>query len=869
MQQGEITEDLWVHLVDEIHARHEKVKVVKLGDKIRNDAKIPGDYGSSWQLYKKSLEQKGLSENSILNIEKSSFSILQHLSMDTSDSGPTKGLVIGNVQSGKTANMAGLMAMAADNGFNVFIILSGVIENLRQQTATRLYNDMTPKGSSNLQWQTINQPSPNSRLPEHNISSYNLEENGKKRYFTVVLKNKKRLENLIKWLLEDEKKAKQMKILVIDDEADQASVNTLKIEEEDRTAINRLIKELVHSSKFGGMNYISYTATPYANVLNETTIDSLYPKDFIISLEPSEDYIGPKQIFGMEEPEAVPTVNIIREISDADAALIREIQNEDLGEDIPRSFKQSIQWFVLTVATMRYLEYKNPISMLVHTSFKIIEHQIIADKIEQYVKYMKENYEDTLKELRELYENEKIEFKRNYFLRGMKDYSTPDQVPDYPLFEEIKPELDFIFRLNDNELISHIPIGESGAPKYHKGFHLAIDNSKSQADQQIVRLVYPDKKQMPDMAPAFIVVGGNTLSRGLTLEGLTSTYFLRTTNQADTLMQMGRWFGYRKGYELFPRVWLENIARERFEFLSQMNEELREDVAEYAVNGKSPSEFGPKIKNSYKNNLIKITSNNKMQAAVGAEFDFTGFNSQTIYFEKNVNKLEHNLSLTKSFLNSLPKPEISSNKMIFRDIDKQVVHDYLKNYQVCEKDIQMSCIPALMDWIEENNDLFNNWNIIYSYRNASKNQQNADLEWQIQGENPGANIRTKLTSRSNEEIANIGALRTPADLVADTNYEGANISSTKDVYQIREQAGLSTVPQLIIYKLDKDQRTKKEYLADVNKESSRREPLNFPVDIIGLNIMIPGIANSDTNVKYVTAHINLSSQSVEEEVEED
>ncbi|WP_322560418.1 Z1 domain-containing protein, partial [Staphylococcus haemolyticus] len=104
---------------------------------------------------------------------------------------------------------------------------------------------------------------------------------------------------------------------------------------------------------------------------------------------------------------------------------------------------------------------------------------------------------------------------------------------------------------------------------FHRGIHLAIDNSRTKINNQQVRLIYPEKNNMPEVAPAFIVIGGNTLSRGLTLEGLTTTYFLRTTNQADTLMQMGRWFGYRKGYEIFPRVWLDNMANKRFLFLSQ------------------------------------------------------------------------------------------------------------------------------------------------------------------------------------------------------------------------------------------------------------------------------------------------------------
>ena len=168
-------------------------------------------------------------------------------------------------------------------------------------------------------------------------------------------------------------------------------------------------------------------------------------------------------------------------------------------------------------------------------------------------------------QLKVMYENESLDFKRSYFLEGMKEYSTKEEVPDYPEWEEVSRYIERMIRLDMDEFISHIPIGEEGQPKYHKGFHLVIDNSKAKAENQIVRLVYPKVKAM-NPAPAFIVIGGNTLSRGLTLEGLTTTYFLRTTNQADTLMQMARWFGYRKGYEIFPRIWLDSEALERYQF---------------------------------------------------------------------------------------------------------------------------------------------------------------------------------------------------------------------------------------------------------------------------------------------------------------
>ena len=866
LKEEELDVDIWNKIIDYFENREKKHKVVKLGKDIFNDAKIPVDKYSAWQLYKNGLIKQNWSDNSIKNIEKSSHEILKNLSMDTVESGPIKGLVVGNVQSGKTANMAGLMAMAADNGFNYFIIFSGVIENLRQQTANRLYGDMNTAGNGNLHWHQVDNPSLRSKLPEHNISNFNLDTSAKDRYFTVCLKNSTRLNSLIKWLYDDVNKAKQLKILVIDDEADQASVNTRKIKEEDRTEINRLILNLVNTDKVKGMNYIAYTATPYANILNETGKNTLYPKDFIALLEPSEDYIGPKQIFGTEEPEMSPYIDIVRHIPSADVESIREAQKENQELPLVNSLIDSLHWFVLTVAAMRAIDYRKPISMLVHTSFRIDHHKSIAKKIEEYLRDFKINYKKVMPKLKEMYENESLDHKRSYFLVGMKEYSTKDSVPDYPEWEEIERYIERMIRLDMDEFISHIPIGEEGQPKYHKGFHLVIDNSKAKADNQIVRLVYP-KKQNSNTAPAFIVVGGNTLSRGLTLEGLTTTYFLRTTNQADTLMQMARWFGYRKGYEIFPRVWLDSEALERYQFLSQMNEELREEIALYAQNGLTPTIYAPRVKNSINHKLIRITSSNKMQSAEPNEYDFAGFNSQTVYFENDVEMLEHNLKHTKDFLNSLPSPDIRTSNMIWRNISVEDIKFFLEKYLVCDKDVKMSNLPALIEWAEKNSGEISNWNITLSSIGKVEDTQGQDSDWNIHGFSPKPIVRTKLKERSTDKIANIGALRTPSDLLADIDQEltseERNTSKILEIRSIRVKYEYGRVPLITIYRIDKGQIS--EASNDENIKGSRtREPLNLPKDVIGINVMIPGVSKGGQLATYISAKLNIKENNEDE-----
>ena len=817
-----------------------------------NGADIPTDPHSCWQIYRRNLiEEKKFDEKVVIDLENSVFRILRRLNRDTRESGPVKGLVIGNVQSGKTANMAGLMAMAADWGWNMVIVLSGTIENLRQQTQRRLYNDL--KSNGNLRWTPLEHLSKKSTFGQR-AQDLNFGDDSYDRYFTVCLKNKGRLKKLIQWLQLDKNKMQQMRILVIDDEADQAGINTADITAQERRAINKLICALVNGNnekdeksnhKYMAMNYIGYTATPYANILNDSDKDSLYPRSFISTLGVSKEYFGPQQIFGVAGGD-YDGMDIIRTIPPADLERIKNIHNCEVIS-VPETMENSIAWFFCCVACLRYWKYGKPVSMLVHTSSKTDDHKNVYDAIIRWFK--QHDKEDILNKCRAVWEQETGQFSLEKFREQYPDYSRSDALRDYPDFSEIEEEIAKLI----GRAPSHIPLDEEDELAYHEGVHICIDNCKNNGvqDEMYVRLAYPSEDNMPEPAPAFIVIGGATLSRGLTIQGLVSTFFLRSVNQADTLMQMGRWFGYRRGYELLPRVWLTERSINQFSFLSVLDQELRNEIYDMDITGKIPANYGPKLKNTPSYKLIRITAKNRMQSAQLSDMDYSGSFNQTYLFDNDYDVLHSNAVITKAFVESLGAPENhkkinahSKHCAIWRNVDNEIISNYLKSYHFNKHLHFANNLDAFLEWIEKlvSNGKLNKWNVVFS---GASEEETADSV-------PFGTVHVKKVRRSRKKMRgsdepapdrlDIGVLRSPLDIIADIDLENADRKIVEEMSgeiassrakTLRNEAGLDTTPQLIIYLVDAESKARK-------KENSARVDLNAPDDIIGLCINIPG-----------------------------
>lgn len=788
--------------------------------------------------YLKKLEKNHFSDFSIKNIFNSTKDILSRLRLETEHSNPIRGLVMGNVQSGKTANMAALIALAADYGYNMFIVLSGTIENLRVQTEERLYHDLN-SGKTTISFQRLQDLSAKHSI--NDLSNLLLANDDKKRYIYVCLKNSIRLKNLLNWINKDEKKKKQLKVLVIDDEADQAGINTANIDKNLQTSISQLIEKLVFagSNNSGGviipykcMNYIAYTATPYANFLNVANESSLYPKNFIATLNTPKEYFGPQQIFGSDESE-YKGLSIINKIEIDD---VERIKNLNI-HNIPKSLIRAVYWFICTVAVFRYYEIKKPVSMLIHTSQKQDDHSSLANLLKHIFNSMskKTNYIDDIKEV---WDEQTNLFSLDTFRQQYNDYDRDDKdIYDYPAFEDIEDTIKYLVKSN----INHILLNEDKSIEFCDGVHLCVDNcsNNSTSEDIFLRLAYPKSSDDIEAAPAFIVIGGSTLSRGLTLEGLTTTYFLRTTQQADTLMQMGRWFGYRRNYELLPRLWLSNKTIKQFEFLSQLDEDLRIELRNMQMFGRKPSEYGPKINRLPRISYLNVTNKMKMQKALVIDGDYSDYKGQTTAVYKDELIIKNNFDVTFEFINSLGnfdnnkfKNNFNKDSKVWLDIPYQSIFNYLSKLSYPSENSVFADINSICDWYKEKyeNKELDNWNIVLPGLSNSDNSQNFNL------------FNLNLVNRTiidddDTNIMRFGSITDPDAKKMDVDDSLVKDFNTKDNYKThRNKAGYITKPVLAIYIIDKNSKVKN---FSKNSTGKKRIGLNCENHVVGYDLYIP------------------------------
>jgi len=592
-----------------------------------------------------------------------------------------RGMVVGHVQSGKTSNYVGLINKATDAGYKVIIIIAGTISSLRRQTQERIDAGYIGRNSSAFIREKENKIvgvgnyTVGTDIYSLTSAYYNKGDEGdfsqpvanrlnipigKNPVVFVIKKNKSILENLIDWfskdvnakLLDGTPKLFDVPALIIDDEADAASVNASR-DINDIKTINRLIRTLLNI--FNQNTFVGYTATPYANLFisqdyNEelTTFvkgkqckigEDLFPRDFIINIKAPSNYIGAAKIFGYENanPELTKEpLDIFRDIDDYDPPFFRTINRDnknDLPEYLPKSLEQAIKSFILTCAIRRVRGHENKHnSMLVHVALlvKWIDRvaYLVNEKTKEYKNAIQSEDVTLLNELKELYETDFLPTTSNV-LENL--YYTDIRIKEHS-WEEVKNEL--------------------------KNAVVKIDVRSVHGTRSTTNLEYHNIEEIDynrhENGLSVIAVGGSRLSRGITLEGLSISYYIRTTRMYDSLMQMGRWFGYRPGYVDLCRLYTTNQIFEWFNHITMATEEMRNDFDEMTATHQRPKDFRLKVRNHH--GLLTITSLNKLYFSQDIEISFSGENPQTYCLLKTKPAIENNFNAFKSLIATIGLP---------------------------------------------------------------------------------------------------------------------------------------------------------------------------------------------------------------------
>jgi hypothetical protein len=552
-----------------------------------------------------------------------------------------RGLVVGHVQSGKTANYAAVVNKAADAGFKLIVVLAGMHNALRQQTQRRLDRDVlgydTTPASAGLGYKAIGVAEFDGSIHAEHLTTQvasgdfnrafadNLGMGVQQRpVLLVVKKNARILENLNNWVGEVLRRrgdTEARPLLVIDDEADQASVDTGEQEFDENglpdpdyepKRINGQIRRLL--TAFSRKAYVAYTATPFANVLIHDAAaaddfgDDLFPRSFIVNLPTPSNYVGPGLIFGLDtDNEDSETIDCVRHVQQDEEGWLKAghkkefVPSFESESGLPPSLEEAILAFILACAARAARGQANSHnSMLIHVSrFKDV-HQRVFAQVDEWVGGIK---------------------------RALK-YRTGAS----PLLERLKTQWVEDFEQTSAD-IRKLSIGGALPENTWGEIDRELANAADKIRTQVVNSEMRDAIDYDgnaDQGLSIIAIGGDKLSRGLTLEGLTVSYFLRASKMYDSLMQMGRWFGYRPGYVDLCRLYLTPELELWFRHVANAAEELRGRLDHMAMIGSTPESYGLRIQS---HDIMLVTAQNKMRHAKEFQVSFEGEGKiQTIFF---------------------------------------------------------------------------------------------------------------------------------------------------------------------------------------------------------------------------------------------
>ena len=749
-----------------------------------------------WPAVKDQLARKpGWTTDAIASLDSASTEVVSLLGNPYATSFSCRGLVLGHVQSGKTANMTAVIAKAVDTKYNFVLVLTGLTNKLRYQTQSRLMQDL--RSHYPMQWEVL---TPDAPVGDFRAKSREIQHRDGVLQLAAVKKNVSPLRNLLKvFKATPSVVLERLRILVIDDECDQASVNT-KSNSHDMTAINGAIRQLLEV--LPAVSYVGYTATPFANVLispyakSGEGLDDLYPKDFITALPTPAQYFGAKKLFGIppmdaEKPTAAEEgLDMIRPVPEEDVSSLQPAtrgEKDDFHPEMCGSLQDALLYFFACCAARRARGHGHEhMTMLVHTSPYIVMHNRVANLIQEWAHANRfaflERKHGLGRRLEELWEKE-----HERLSGGIPDVSPVDV----------------------NQVFAHL--GEVLA-----AVEFPVENGSS--DDRI--------DYSKDTPRTYVVVGGTILSRGLTLKGLMVSYFLRATSQYDTLLQMGRWFGYRPGYADLPRIWTTSDLQFNFRDLAAIEQEVREEIDQYRRQQKTPMDLAVRIR------VIPgmaITAANKMRAAQKCSISLWGVYRQTFRFEhRDDSWLKNNWEAASALIDCADRDNLrvrQNGRLLWRNVSKEHVVRFFEQYHIhsTHTDLQQN---VLKPFLESGDRRLGSWNIGIVQPRESRRSSDP-----LGG---AGHVRLTRRARLNEShsFADIKALMSVRDVGfdCDRDFSGAHTwrgNMERRIKQVGQQ------PLLLLYAVDAAS-------PPHDRQSKTRVPLNATRDVLAIGMVFPG-----------------------------
>lgn len=776
------------------------------------------------------LTAKRWTPEAVQSIDDASNRIVAWLQSPWASSIKTRGLVVGYIQSGKTANFTAVIAKAADAGYRFFIILSGTKTSLRSQTQQRLERELIQLNSEI--WFS---PTTQFDFREGGNVNYFLADKKHDKVLCVVKKNAAVLKKLITWLKSASPDVlRRCPFLIIDDEADEASINTAKNqmntdpENTDRTAINRHLVSLLNMLPKAA--YIGYTATPFASVLIDPRPGDLYPRDFIVALPKPSGHFGTEKIFGRERllqddtDEEYKGIDMVRIIPQEELPDLKPPTNEHSFEpSVTPSLMEALHYFWMAAAArIARGQGSDHSTMLIHTTQLITVHNNTRAEVERYRKWF-------LGELLGANANAAFTLLANQWNEEAKRVPSTNMGYTLVEFEQLQPYL-----LNAIERTE-----------------VVVDNSRSQ-----YRLSYDGDAKIQ------IAIGGNTLSRGLTLEGLLVSFFVRAANTYDTLLQMGRWFGYRPGYADLPRMWMTAELKGYFFDLATIEAEIRRDIENYALRGIKPSEFGVRIRTHPD---LAVTATAKMQHAVHAKVSYDGHPVQTVLFDYlNAKWLEQNITATDSFIAKLVQeghtPTGVNGHQTFYQVPASEVITFLQRYQFHPNSRELSS-KLLVTYIRNQNKygLLKHWNVVVRGVINKKTRGSIRL----------GNLEAPLLERARREFpkdhAHIGVLMSKGDIGADLTRNPQTQEASVEQIEDRRKNEWPGMGLLLIYPISKD--------SEPGTNATDKVKFGAAAHVIGLGLVFPPASERSRGTQnYITVDpdkLDHTEFELDEEEDED